>query len=135
MSHDVVISHSRQDAEVAAFVCSELELHGVACWISSRDVPPGIDFSEAVVEAIDQCRTVVLILSNAANTSRYVKAEVGRAASLKKVIYTLRIEDIEPSAALLYSPPRHMFTDSFPLPLDKRILAHLLWLNKRTDAV
>lgn len=125
MPHDVFISHSGQDAEVAKFVCHELELNGLLCWISSRDIPPGTNFSQAIVDAIEQCRAIVVILSTSANNSRYVQAEVVKAFGLGKDIFTLRIEDIAPAKGLDLHLASDQWADGFPPPPDKGTIARM----------
>jgi len=52
MAHDVFISYSSEDKNVADAVCGTLEKQDVRCWIASRDVPPGQSWPAAIVKAI-----------------------------------------------------------------------------------
>ena len=79
MAHDVFISYSHIDKSVADAACATLEDAGIRCWIAPRDIWPGAEFGEAIIEAIDHCPVMVLIFSSNANESRQVRREVERA--------------------------------------------------------
>jgi hypothetical protein len=67
----------------------------------------------------------VLLLSSSANESPFVKTEVNYAFGHRKAVYTLRIENVEPSKALRLYLARHQWTDGFPLPPDKAKIAQM----------
>ena len=52
MAHDVFIRYSSIDKTAADIVCSILEQNGVSCWIAPRDITPGLDFAEAIIDGI-----------------------------------------------------------------------------------
>jgi hypothetical protein len=52
MEFDVFISYPHQDKATADAACATLEAAGVRCWIAPRDVTPGMDWSECIVDAI-----------------------------------------------------------------------------------
>ena len=52
MPHDVFISYSSKDKNVADAVCAVLERNGIRCWVAPRDVIPGIVWGTAIVGAI-----------------------------------------------------------------------------------
>jgi hypothetical protein len=64
MGCDVFISHSRQDKLTADAVCNRLESARVRCWIAPRDVIPGTDWTESILNAIGSCQIVVLVFSD-----------------------------------------------------------------------
>jgi hypothetical protein len=73
MSRNVFISHATEDQTTAAEVCALLEARGIACWIAPRDVAPGAQWDDAIVDAIGSAQTFLLILSAKANESPCVK--------------------------------------------------------------
>lgn len=81
---DVFISYSSVEKGTADEVCSHLESQGIRCWIAPRDVSPGDEYGEAIVDAITACRLMVLIFSSHANESPQVRREVERALSKGK---------------------------------------------------
>ena len=72
---DVFISHATEDQPIAAEVCALLEARGIHCWIAPRDVAPGGQWDDAIVDSIGSAHTFLLILSAKANESL-----VGRAS-------------------------------------------------------
>lgn len=121
MQKDVFLSYSTDDSLIAGRVCEFLEGRGIACWIAPRDVMPGAEFDEAILDAIDQTQAIVVILSKNANASPFVKNEVNRAFAKGKTIFTFRIEEIFPAGALEFYLARHHWTDGFPPPLEEKV--------------
>jgi TIR domain len=63
MAYDVFISYASEDKIVADAVCARLESHAVRCWIAPRDVLPGMAYGEAIIDAIQGCRVMILVFS------------------------------------------------------------------------
>lgn len=124
MAHDVFVSHSAKDKTTADAVCARLEAEGIRCWIAPRDILPGRDWGEAIVDAIEGCRVMVLIFSSHANTSVQIKREVERAVHKEKIIIPFRIEDVIPARSLEYFISTSHWLDAVTAPLEKHI-AHL----------
>jgi hypothetical protein len=55
---DVFISYASPDVAVADAVCAALEHGGLSCWVAPRDVLPGDFYADAIVRAIDACKTI-----------------------------------------------------------------------------
>lgn len=96
----IFISHATQDRGAADEICRALEAKGVSCWIAPRDVRPGRDYSTEIIHGIEASDAVVLLLSLAANGSKFVHAEVERAYSKSKPIYPVRLETVAPGRSL-----------------------------------
>jgi adenylate cyclase len=99
---DVFLSYASQDAAVAQAACEALEQAGVTCWIAPRDVTPGKFYADEIVHAIDDSKTLVLILSESAAASPHVLREVERAASKRHPVVSLRIDKAPLPAGLEY---------------------------------
>src|ERR1035438_640129 len=69
MAHDVFISYSAKNNTTADAVCAMLESNGIRCWIAPRDVVPGMEWGECIIDAIEQSRIMVLVFTAAANDS------------------------------------------------------------------
>ncbi len=69
MGHDVFVSYASGDKPVADAVCVTLESNGIRCWIAPRDVLPGVHYGEAIIDAINEARIMVLVFSSKANIS------------------------------------------------------------------
>jgi len=102
MAHHVFISYSSHNKPVADAVCATLEASGLRCWMAPRDIAPGADWSQAIIDAIAAAQAFVLVFSSHSNQSEQVKREVSFAVSQARPIVPLRIEDVQPSGAMLY---------------------------------
>jgi hypothetical protein len=121
MAHEVFISYSSKDQAAAEAVCGALEEQGIRCWIAPRDVLPGVAWSEAIIDAIHQCRFFVLLFSTYANQSQQVLREVERAVSKGSAIIPFHIEDIPFSKALEYFLSSTQWLNASSQPLEKHL--------------
>ena len=121
MAHDVFLSHSSQNRTVASAVCARLEERKIRCWIAPRDIRPGVDYGEALAEAIDESRVLVLILTSPANQSHHVRREIERAISKGIPVIPLRTEDVPLSKALQYFLGSVHWLDALTPPLEQHI--------------
>ena len=121
MAHDVFVSHSVKDAEVAEAIAARLEAESIRCWVAPRDVVPGADWGESIIDAIESSRVMILVFSRNANASRQIKREVERADD--KGVYTIpfRIDDIEPTKSLEYFLSTAQRMDAFSPPLEPHL--------------
>ncbi len=121
MAHDVFISHSSLDKTTADAVCATLESNGVRCWIAPRDVTPGMEWGECIIDAIEECRIMVLVFTTNANESSQIRREIERAVNHSVAILPFRIEDILPGKALEYFIGNVHWLDALTTPME----AHL----------
>ena len=118
MERSVFISYSSDDKAIADQVCHLLESNGLHCWIAPRDVPAGGQFAEEIIRAIEACPAFLLILSLASNASKFVHSEVERAFTKDKVLFILRIQDIQPVRRLELFISSSQWVDAFPSPVE-----------------
>jgi hypothetical protein len=102
MAHDVFLSHSHLDKVFADAICHSLEAHAIRCWVAPRDIRPSEDWAEAIINALDTARVLVLVFSSNSNSSPQVRREVERAVNKGLHILPLRIEDVPLSKSLEY---------------------------------
>lgn len=121
MQYDVFISYSSLDKQIADAICSKLENNNVRCWVAPRDILPGKEYGEAIIEAITGCKILLLVFSVHANESPQVRREVERAVSKGKVIIPFRIEDILPTKAMEYALSNTHWLDAMTPPLEYHI--------------
>lgn len=121
MAHDVFICHSAKDKTTADAVCAMLESNGVRCWIAPRDVTPGMEWSECIIDAIEECRVMVLVFTTNANESGQIRREIERAVNRGVAILPIRIEDILPARALEYFIGNVHWLDALTPPLESHI--------------
>lgn len=124
MAHDVFIIYATEDKLTADAMVATLEEDRLRCWIAPRDVLPGASWAQAIIEAINQSRVIVLVFSSRSNDSPQVMNEVERAASKGIPIIPVRIEDVPLSPSLeLFISSRH-WLDALTPPLEQH-LQHL----------
>jgi len=121
MGYDVFISHAHQDKSIADATCGVLEQRGIRCWIAPRDIQPGRDWGEAILEGIKSCRAFVLVFSAAANASPHITREVERAIHQGIPIIPVRIQGVMPHGSLEYHLGTVHWLDAMNPPLE----AHL----------
>ena len=119
--HDVFISYSTLDKPISDAVCAALEGHGIRCWVAPRDITPGQDWSDAIIDAIAGCRVCLLILSTASNQSDQVKREVQNAVSEAKPILPFRIEDVALSKHMRYFIGTPHWLDALTPPMERHL--------------
>jgi hypothetical protein len=112
MGH-VFISHGSEDRDEAVALSDFIEARGIRTWIAPRDVRPGQDYSEQLQQAIEECAAFVVLVTDKANSSPYVRAETEMAFSTKKPIFPVRQSDIQPAAGLAFFLKIRHWTDAF----------------------
>ena len=117
--HDVFISYAQVDKPIADAACAKLESYDIRCWIAPRDVPPGKNFPEAIVEGIEGSRVMVLIFSAHSNRSQHVMRELTTAVKNELVIIPFRIENVEPTKSMEYLIGIPHWLDAISPPLDR----------------
>jgi heme exporter protein D len=113
MSGHVFISYGSENKEEADALCALIESRGVTVWIAPRDVRPGLDYSEALQSAIESCGAFVVLVTEMANKSPYVRAETEMAFSNSKPIFPVRMSDIKPAAGLAFFLKIRHWTDAY----------------------
>ena len=121
MAHDVFISYSNKDKPTADAVCAALEANGIRCWIAPRDILPGSDWGEAIIDAIHACRAMLLIFSSNSNASAQIKREVERSVNAGIPVVPFRIEDVMPSKTLEYFISTQHWLDALTPPMEQHL--------------
>lgn len=92
MKHDVFISYSSKNKAAADAICHVLENNGIKCWMAPRDIPAGSEYGDLIDVAIKEARVLVVVFSETAASSRWVKGELNIAFEEQKVIIPYRID-------------------------------------------
>lgn len=121
MAHDVFLSHSAQNREVADAICTALEKAEIRCWVAPRDVRPGRAFPGEITRAIQQSKVMVMVFSSHSNNSEQVLREVQLATDSHLVIIRFRIEDVALTDDLRYFLSSPHWLDALTPPLSKHI--------------
>lgn len=98
----IFISHSSKDAAFADEVCRILEGAGHICFIAPRDIAPGKEYAEEIMNGIAEAEVMLLLLSREANQSQHVFREVERAVSGGIPILVYKMAEFELKKSLSY---------------------------------
>ena len=109
----VFISHGSENHRAAEEISRFIEGRGIKTWMAPRDVRPGMDYSEQLQSAIEQCLAFVVLISETANTSPYVRAETEMAFSNNKPIFPVRQSEVMPAAGLAFFLKIRHWTNAF----------------------
>jgi hypothetical protein len=101
MKHQVFISYSELDHQVADMICAALESASIRCWIAHRDVPPGHRWGDLIFDALEQSEVFILILSANTEKSPWVTDELTLAMDKNKKIIPFQIEKISPKRGIV----------------------------------
>lgn len=102
MKNDIFISYSTADKHTADAICSTLENNGIRCWIAPRDIIPGNDWAQSIINAIKSSKIMVLVFSHNSNESPQVSKELNLAVSHKLLVMPFKIDDSMPSGNMEY---------------------------------
>jgi hypothetical protein len=126
---DVFVSYSKPDHDAAHELVSQIEAHGIECWVAPRDVQPGAVWAAEIVNAIAAARVMVLVFSASANNSSQVSREVELAVDRGVRVLPFRIADVEPAGSLKYFLAGQHWVDAFPPPLQRHYATLCTCLN------
>lgn len=121
MVHDVFLCYASRDKTAADAMCARLEGDGVRCWIAPRDILPGRDWSEAIIEGIEGSQIMLLAFSSNSNSSQQVKREVERAVNKGLIVIPVRIEDVLPSRSIEYFLSTPHWLDAMTPPFERHL--------------
>jgi len=117
----IFISYSSKNKAIADAVCHKLEERKMKCWMAPRDILPGANYAEELINAIDNSKLFVLIFSKDSNQSQHVLRECERAVSHGIPIVPFRISDVLPGAALQYFIGPQHWLDAITAPCEAHI--------------
>ncbi len=116
MRYDVFISYSSRDQKIAEGVCAYLEQHGIRCFVAYRDIPRGVVWAGAIVDALEHSRMMLVLFSKHFNDSQQVDREIELAAEQSMPILTFRLSEDDFTGAKKYYLKNLNWIDAFPNP-------------------
>lgn len=127
-THQVFISYASDnknyaasDRKVADQICSALESQNIRCWIAHRNILPGDEWLNAIIDAVEKSKIIILVFSANTEQSQWVKDEITLALKQKIKIIPFRIENVSPRQSLRILDVRCQWMDAFTPPLEKHI--------------
>ena len=119
MNHDIFISYSSKQKSIADGVCHYLEENGFKCWMAPRDIPVGSDYGDLIEDAIKTSKVVILVFSEAASISKWVKGEINVAFTEDKPILPFRVDETEIKGGFRVMLNQMHWIDAFPHYADR----------------
>lgn len=135
--HDVFISYSTKNSDVANKVCHILEQNNLQCWIAPRNIASGKIYIDEIGDAIKSTKIVVLIYSQYSQESKYVNNEINMAFSHNKPILSFNIDNSMPKENMEYYLKVTQWLPAYPNPddeLETLVIDALELCNEKTDA-
>ena len=132
MSGHVFISHASENAAEAGELVALIEAKGMTAWIAPRDVRPGFDYSEELQRALENCAAFVVLITDMANSSPYVRAETEMAFSNSKPMLPVRLDDIAPAPGLAFFLKIRHWTEAWGPKKDANLARLMLELQTLT---
>ena len=134
--HDVFISYSSKNKNVADAIVADLESHGIRCWYAPRGIMPGQEWATAISEAMAEASVFVLIYTEESNKSKQVMNEVAMAFKLEKTVVPFKLTDDLMNPELEYYLSRVHWLDALTPPLTDGIKAlreHVAVILQKTE--
>lgn len=120
MKHNVFISYSSIDKEVANAICHYLEADGIPCWIAPRDIEGG-DWAGSIMKGIQKSDVFVVILSVNSIPSPEVVKEVTEATRVCQYILPFKIDEEMLDDRMRYHLGPVHWLDAVTPPMEARI--------------
>ena len=113
MKNDVFISHAANDVGAAEAILAALENSKLRCFIAPRDIPAGMEWATAIIEAIFETRLFLLLYSVHANQSLQMARELQLVHDRHIPIFPVRLDDSAANPNIEFFLKRQ---GSFPAP-------------------
>lgn len=89
------ISHHSSQVETARQLKKVLGVNGVDGWMAPDDIDPGRPFDQAIIEQVRRSDLIILLFCSRSDQSRHVKRELMMAENGDKLIFPIRLENID----------------------------------------
>lgn len=114
--HDVFISYSTRNSEIASKICYVLEQNDIKCWIAPRNISSGRIYVDEIADAIKSTKIVVLIFSKYSQASKYVNNEINMAFARKVPIISFNVDESLPKDDMEYYLKVSQWLEAYPDP-------------------
>ena len=121
---NVFISYKSEDKD-ALLIRDTLIKNGISVWMAPESIPTGSNYIREISGAIDACEVFLLVLSQAAQESSWILAEVERAFKKKKLIIPFVTERLTLNDEFDFLISRSQRIDAYAkrtAPLDELVL-------------
>lgn len=99
----VYLCYTEGDEALTQGLCEYFQTKGTPCWFAKRDMTPSMVWPRCLLEAIEACSSVVIVLTDRANRTAALRPELEEALRHKRQILVLKATDdpIQPELDLL----------------------------------
>jgi hypothetical protein len=118
MAHDFFLSYRRTDQPLARALAAALMSRGARVWWDDR-IEAGKDWRDAIVSNLETSRSLVILFSEACNSSKQLRKELALADMMDKVIIPVLIEPTQPRGHFLYELAALNWVQIHPDPASK----------------
>jgi TIR domain len=115
---DVFLSYRRTDKEFVGKLVAVLESLGPSVWWDD-EIGGGEDWRDAIIENLASSRCLVIVFSEACNSSKQLRKELAVADHLDKEVIPVLIEQTEPRGFFLYELAPLNWISIHPAPMEK----------------
>ena len=92
LENEVYICFSEEDVQIASVICHVLEENNIKCWIKNRDFSINDSISK-LTGVIEKSKCFVLVFSDNAKKSNYVKTDLKIASSVNIPVLSFNIDE------------------------------------------
>ncbi len=118
MSKDIFISYSTKDTDITDKIHDYLEDKGFSCWMAPREIKPGDDYSQKIIDALNSTKIVLLVFSKSSHASEYVTEEIDNAFSRDVPILPFKIDETLPEGKMEFYLRHSQWLDASSNPED-----------------
>ena len=94
--HDVFISYSTKDRDLAEIIRETLEDNAIKCWIAPRDIEPGKSYAKQIMSAVKDAKLHFCLFTENFQASKFTNNELEIAFSAKIPIVSLKADESFP---------------------------------------
>jgi adenylate cyclase len=91
---DIFISYSRKDSEKALSLAEKLRRDGMSVWIDQHGIEAAKSWSAEIVDAIEECKAFMVLISSNSLESENVSRELSLAFEEKRKLIPVLLEDV-----------------------------------------
>lgn len=121
LRHDVFLSYSTKNKDIADALVSDLEQHDITCWYAPRNIRPGEEWVTAITTALEHSKVLVLLYTEQSNASRQVMNEIAVAFNAGITIVPFRLSEVPMNSEFEYYLTRVHWFDAVAKPPEESI--------------
>ena len=120
IKYDVFISYNIQSLNIVKEIVHVFDNEGISCWYgASFDEHAGEDYDDIIAEKILESRLLIVVLTDAALESDWVKTEVKFAFDQKKLVIPFVVAELHVENGITFLLNGDQWIDAYPNPDSK----------------